>query len=184
MKISNIAWLALISLPLGVLGCSTTPDDQGSNDDSSQLEGTDDSQEPKTKPATVNPDQNPQGSDPEKPGHHSLAHRYFNLDHAVGYTLVEGSSMYMMFTSDRIKFSPGGNDHIGEYTVDGATLIVSNLGHWAVGYGQALAAQDSWFREFIGSEPRVEVDESGMVLSDGTVSFVFVDQGLPGPIHF
>ena len=167
MRPSKASCLALLSLPLAVLACDAQPDDPGSKRETVRLEGT---------------DQEPHGDGVVEPTNHSLVSRNFRLDHATGYEPVEGVPMEISFpTLDQVKFIFGCNLHYADYNVDGNKLIVSNIGHYQVGCEPGVVAQEVWFREFLQSEPILELSERQMVLSRDSHSFSFVEFDLQDP---
>ena len=180
MNTSRNVWI--VTLPLLALACDAQSEDKGSTDDSSQVVGASEAQNPKTGPAADEPKQDLQGNDEENATYQSVVDRHFKLVDAVGYELVEGSGAGVSFYSDhaypsnfsnQLTFGAGCNRHWGEYHFEGSTLIVPHINHYWALCDEPLEQQDEWFRQFFKSEPIVDVKDDGIVVRKGPVSLVF-----------
>jgi len=87
-------------------------------------------------------------------------------------SLVSGSQIEMRFKSDAMSVNAGCNTLFGGASIDGDELVADGLASTQKGCDDALAQQDAWLSDFLGSRPSIEVLDQGLWLFHGDDSVI------------
>jgi heat shock protein HslJ len=104
------------------------------------------------------------------------------------FALVQGTRIRLVFDNGRLTAQAGCNTMSGDLTVDGGRLVVGDLATTEIGCQPALAQQDNWLAQLLGSNPSFALDGNDLTLTSGTTVVTLLDreiaqpdQGLVGP---
>ncbi|HVZ72142.1 MAG TPA: META domain-containing protein [Polyangia bacterium] len=110
-----------------------------------------------------------------------LMGRAFVSESSEGVTFVPGTKMDVSFQGNRFGASAGCNSLGGPFELDGATLVVTNIGSTGIGCAEPLAAQDAWLETFLGAQPTLTLDEPRLTMATTDASVVLLDRKIAIP---
>jgi heat shock protein HslJ len=87
-----------------------------------------------------------------------------------GHTIVEGSTVSIIFADGNLSVAAGCNTLNGEYTIEDGVLSTGELAATLMACDADLTAQQDWLNDLITSDPEVELDGDQLVLSSGSDS--------------
>ena len=123
-----------------------------------------------------------------------LRGREFLLDHAEGFTRIEGVNVSLRFftlSEDDIMF-PREKEFLSTYAgcdlyqspysvVDGNKLVLSDYLYWGMLCDEPRMLQDEWIIAFLFSEPTIAVDGNWLTLTSGIATLTFLDAVVAAP---
>ena len=97
--------------------------------------------------------------------------------------LVANTRIRLAFAAGRISAQAGCNMMGGGYAVTGGRLVVTQLATTEMGCDGPRHEQDAWLATLLGSNPRVTLDGSNLILEAGppTTSIVLLDREVAEP---
>lgn len=96
--------------------------------------------------------------------------------------LVANTVLRLRFhEDDRLTASAGCNTFDARYDVDGGALVVSGGGWTSMGCDAERHAQDTWYFEFLGTGPALELDGDELLLTGGGILIRYLDEEVATP---
>lgn len=95
--------------------------------------------------------------------------------------IVPGSTIRLEFTGDSIAVQAGCNSIGGAYEVQGARLVVDQLGGTEMGCEQPLMAQDAWVTAFLSADPEVTLAGPELELATDSTTLLLSEKVVESP---
>jgi heat shock protein HslJ len=95
--------------------------------------------------------------------------------------LVEGTQIRLSFEDGRVTATAGCNTMGGEYSVDGATLRVSDLATTEMGCDPERHEQDEWLATFLTAAPELALDGDVLTMATDTTEITLLDREVADP---
>ena len=108
------------------------------------------------------------------------------LESSEGYTLVEGSTLFLNFTETAkgeafFSVSTGCNGIDGSYSIDEGVMSVDMMGITDMWCSDELNAQEDWLLEFFRSPLVVEQSGDWLFIENGDAMLTFLDKKVATP---
>lgn len=96
--------------------------------------------------------------------------------------LVANTLLRLRFhEDDRLTASAGCNTLDARYAVDGGALVVTGGGWTSMGCDPALHDQDTWYFDFLGTGPALDLEGDELELTGGAVAIRYLDEEVATP---
>lgn len=102
-----------------------------------------------------------------------LSDSVYDLSEITGHTLVEDSTVEIVFDDDTVSVHAGCNRLFGAFSIDDGTLSTPQLAATLMACDEPLMEQDQWMTGFLESGPRIRTGEDLLVLSEGDTELTF-----------
>ena len=101
----------------------------------------------------------------------TLVGQTFVSTSVTGHELAPGTQISMTFTDADVTAMAGCNSQGGTYSLQGGKLVVAgDLNSTLMACPEPLMAQDTWFSDFLQSEPTIAATGEGISLTSGDVT--------------
>jgi heat shock protein HslJ len=105
----------------------------------------------------------------------------YELESAMGYQFVMGTSLSVGFTETDFSFNAGCNGYGGSYSVCDGKLCLEDMYSTAIGCDPERHTQDEWFGEFFSAEPKLALDGDRLTVESADAKFVLLDREVANP---
>lgn len=100
---------------------------------------------------------------------------YSSIDAPGSYVPVDGTTIRLEFSDDRISAEAGCNRLFGTVDTSQGRITTDSLGSTRMGCPGALMDQDAWLSDFLTSTPRWSRNDGTMTLDNGSERIVFAE---------